>query len=101
MCLIKVQIVQIVHSMNKGMIGAAIISAFTVLASLFFALKFLRLKPLDSWGAICGGLTSSAALHALRQRVDSNEITISYAAAYAIGSVAATLAGQLIVIWLR
>jgi len=81
--------------------GAAIISTFTVLASLFFALKFLRLKPLDSWGAICGGLTSSAALHALRQRVDSNEITISYAAAYAIGSVAATLAGQLIVIWLR
>ena len=81
--------------------GAVLISSFTVLVSLALAVKMLCLRSLDSWGAICGGLTSSAALHALRQKMDSNEITISYAAAYAIGSVASTLAGQLIVIWLR
>ena len=82
---------------GPALIGACIIMTVTVLASLVFALKALRLGPLDAWGSVCGGMTSSAALHTLRRTADANEVTISYAAAYAVASVIATIAGQLIV----
>ncbi len=77
--------------------GAALVTVVTVLGSLFFGLKLLKLRPLDCWGSVCGGLTSSAALQTLRKTTDSNEVTVSYAAAYAVGSVLATIAGQVIV----
>ncbi|MGB0578523.1 MAG: aspartate:alanine exchanger family transporter [Limisphaerales bacterium] len=84
----------------QTIVGAACVMTITVVGTLLVGLKILRLKSLDSWGSVCGGLTSSAALQALRSQAHSNEVTISYAAAYAVGSVAATMAGQLIAIWL-
>lgn len=80
------------------LLGACAIMTVTVLASLTFALKALKLGPLDAWGSVCGGMTSSAALHTLRRTADANEVTISYAAAYAVASVIATIAGQVIVL---
>lgn len=84
----------------QTVVGAAFVMTATVIGTLMIGLKVLRLKALDGWGSVCGGLTSSAALQALRSQAHSNEVTISYAAAYAVGSVAATIAGQLIAIWL-
>ncbi|HVS63773.1 MAG TPA: TrkA C-terminal domain-containing protein [Thermoanaerobaculia bacterium] len=77
--------------------GAALVTSITVLSSVFAARRLLGLQPLDAWGSVCGGLTSSAALVALRRASDSNEPAISYAAAYAVGSVLATLAGRFVV----
>ena len=42
-------------------------------------------------------MTSSAALHLLRRAADSDEVTISYAAAYAVASIMATLIGQILI----
>ena len=80
-----------------NLVGAGVITLVTVLASLLLAVRVLRLRPLDAWGSLCGGLTSSAALQALRKTADSRDVTISYAAAYALASVLATFAGQVIV----
>ena len=67
------------------------------LVALGFARWFLRLRPVDSWGSIGGGMTSSAALVAIKRAADSNEPALSYAASYAVASVLATIAGQVIV----
>jgi putative transport protein len=85
----------------QTMAGAALTTATAVIGTLFIGARVLRLKSLDNWGSVCGGLTSSAALHALRTKADSNDVTISYAAAYAVGSVVATIAGQFIALWLQ
>jgi putative transport protein len=77
------------------------VSTLTVGAALVIARVGLRLRPVDAWGSICGGLTSAAALHAVRRAADSNEPAIAYATAYAVGSVLATVAGPLVVVWLR
>ena len=76
-----------------------VVNVASVAGTLFVARRLLGLRPLDAWGSICGGLTSSAAFQAVRRVADSNEVAISYAAAYAVGSVLATLAGPLVV-WL-
>jgi len=67
--------------------------------SVAFGRYVLRMRPVDAWGSVCGGMTSSAAIVALRRAADSNEPALSYATAYAIGSVVLTLAGPLVVAW--
>ena len=94
------------HQLHLGMevaplvpiLGAGAIMTATVLLSLVLATKCLKLGALGAWGAVCGGMTSSAALHTLRRTADTNEVTISYAASYAVASVIATIAGQWIVV---
>jgi len=81
--------------------GGLAVNAVAVLGALLLARRLLGLRPVDAWGSVSGGLTSSAALHAVRRASDSPEAAISYAAAYAIGSVLATLAGPLVVLALR
>ena len=56
------------------------------------------LRPVDAWGSIAGGLTSSAALQTVRRAADSNEAATAYAAAYAVGSVLATITAPLLVL---
>ena len=88
---------------QAGWVFAAglVVNVVTVLVSLLVARAALRLRPVDAWGSICGGLTSAAALHAVRRASDSNEAAISYATAYAIASVLATAAGPFVVTLLR
>ena len=94
------------HQLHLGMevaplipiLGSGVIMTVTVLMSLLLATKAFKLGPLGAWGGVCGGMTSSAALHTLRRTADTNEVTISYAAAYAVASVIATIAGQWIVV---
>lgn len=79
------------------MIGGAAVTSIAVLLPLLFALKPARMKPVHAWGSVCGGMTSSAALNAVRQASGSAEVTVSYAAAYAVASVLAAIAGPLLV----
>jgi putative transport protein len=76
------------------------VNAAAVLGALGVGRGLLGLRPVDAWGSVCGGLTSSAALQAVRRASESNEAAISYAAAYAVASVLATLAGPLLVLWM-
>ena len=75
--------------------------AIAVVGSLLVARIALRMRPIDAWGSVAGGLTSSAALDAVRRASDSNEAAVSYAAAYATGSVLAAVAGQVVIYLLR
>jgi putative transport protein len=59
--------------------------------------RWMRLRAVEVWGSIGGGMTSSAALIALRRAADSNEPALAYAASYAFASVLVTLAGQAVV----
>lgn len=77
----------------------AVVTVVTVLGSLVVGRVVLGLRPIDAWGAVSGGLTSSAALLAVRRAADTNQAAVSYAVAYGVGSVLATLAGQ-VVLWL-
>jgi len=79
-------------------LGGIPITLVPVLVSLVIARRVLDVRPVDAWGAICGGMTSSAALHAVRRAADSSEPAISYAAAYAVASVLVTIAGPLVVL---
>jgi putative transport protein len=79
------------------LLTGALATAIPVLAALLFAQAFLRMRPVDAWGSICGGMTSTAALVALRRAADSNAPAISYAAAFAVASVLLTVAGPVVV----
>jgi putative transport protein len=78
--------------------AGAVVTLVPVVVALIVGRRLLRLRPVDAWGSACGGMTSSAALYSLRVAADSNEPAISYAAAYAVASVLATLAGQFVIL---
>jgi putative transport protein len=80
-------------------LGAGLgVTVLSVLAALLVARAVLRLRPVDAWGSVGGGMTSSAALVAIKRAADSNEPALSYAASYAVASVLATVAGQVVVL---
>ncbi len=82
----------------KTLLLVSIVSTILpVLLAAWFGRIVLRMRPVDNWGSVCGGMTSSAALVVIRRAAGSNEPAVGYAAAYAVGSVLATLAGQLVV----
>ena len=62
------------------------------------ALQYLNQVPLAGLMLTVTFMTSSSALVAIRSAADSNEPEISYGAAYAVASVLATLAGQIVVL---
>jgi len=74
-------------------------TAIPMAAAVAFGRYVLRMRPVDAWGSVCGGMTSSAAIVVLRRAADSNEPALSYATAYAVGSVVLTIAGPLVVAW--
>ena len=83
--------------------GTLAVTAGALVATLIAVrLAFPRMPSVHVWGSVGGGMTSSAALTIVRRASDeSNEPALSYAAAYAVASVLVTLAGQLIVFWMR
>ena len=81
--------------------AGAVITVASVLIPLFVGRRLLALRPVEAWGSVAGGLTSSAALHAVKEAADSNEPAISYAAAYALASLLATVAGPLAILLTR
>ncbi len=61
----------------------------------------LRLRSVDIWGGIGGGMTSSAALNTLRRAADGNGPALSYAASYAVASVLVTVSGPILIYLMR
>lgn len=83
-------------------LGSAVaVTLLPVLGAALLARWALRMRPADAWGSIGGGMTSSAALVAVRRAADSNEPALSYAASYAFASVLVTVAGQVVVFLMR
>lgn len=80
----------------RVLVAGATVTLMPVLCALGLA-KWLRMRNVDIWGSICGGMTSSAALNAVRRASDSNEPAVSYATAYAIASILVAIAGQAVV----
>lgn len=81
------------------LVAATLVHVVAVVVPLLVA-RLWRLRPLDAWGSVCGGMTSSAALHTVRRAADSTDVAASYAAAYAVASILATLAGPGIIVLL-
>jgi len=81
--------------------GSLAVVFTAVLVAALFGKFVLRLRAVDAWGSIGGGMTSSSALLAVKRAADSREPALSYAASYAVASVLATIAGQVIVQVLR
>ncbi|MCP3964253.1 MAG: hypothetical protein GY719_41010, partial [bacterium] len=75
-----------------------LVTVVPVLGAVLVGRYLLSMRPVDTWGSVCGGMTSSSALAAIRGAADSSEPTVSYAASYAVASVLATLAGQVVVL---
>ncbi len=59
--------------------------------------RILRMRPVDAWGSVAGGMTSSSALLAVKRAADSNEPALAYAAAYACACVLVTMAGHVVI----
>ncbi|MDJ0521761.1 MAG: TrkA C-terminal domain-containing protein [Planctomycetota bacterium] len=74
------------------------VTVLSVVMAIGVARWLLKMRPVDAWGSMGGGMTSSAALVAVKRAADSNEPALSYAAAYALASVLATIAGQVVVL---
>ena len=77
------------------------VTLFSVVLAALVGRRILRLRAVDTWGSIGGGMTSSSALVVVRRAAESNQPALSYAAAYAVASVLTTVAGQLVVLLLR
>jgi len=80
------------------LVTGALATAIPVLGALGVGHWMLKMKPIDAWGSVCGGMTSTGALVALRRAADSNAPAISYAAAFAVASVLLTVAGPVVVL---
>lgn len=79
------------------LLAGVLTTTLPVIVGILMARRQLKMKPADSWGAVGGAMTSSAALVAIRRAADSNEPALSYTASYAIASVLITLAGRFVV----
>lgn len=77
-------------------LGSALVVAFVPLLVALGLGRLLKLRPVELWGSICGGLTSSAALAAVKRSADSDEPAHSYATAFAVSIVLVTIAGQVV-----
>ncbi len=80
------------------LLGATLVAVVPVVVAVLVGRYLLKMRPVDAWGSVCGGMTSSSALAAVRGAADSSEPTVSYAASYAVATVLATLAGQIVVL---
>lgn len=80
-----------------ALLACLVVTVLSVTVAVWLGRRLLTLRPVDAWGALGGGMTSSAALAAVKRASYSNQAALSYAASYAVASVLATIAGQLIV----
>ncbi len=78
--------------------AGVVIAVFPVLLSLVAACRLLGLSPVEAWGSVSGGMTSSGALNTLQRITGGSEVAIAYAAAYAPATVLATIAGRVVVL---
>jgi putative transport protein len=79
------------------LVAGGVVTVVPVFVALGLGKLVLKMRPVDIWGSLCGGMTSSSALNAVKRAADSNEPAVSFAAAFAVASVLVTIAGQVAV----
>src|SRR5699024_8962852 len=84
----------------KLVLSGAIITIMPIIAGYFLAKKMFKLSTIHSLGALCGGMTSTPALGALKQVYKGDEPAIAYAAAYPFSLIFVSIASQVIVLFL-
>ncbi|GKV70152.1 putative transporter [Sporosarcina sp. NCCP-2716] len=84
----------------KLVFGGVLITLVPIFAGYFAARKLLKLSVVHSLGGLSGGMTSTPALGALNQLIDSEDPAIAYAAAYPFALILVAVASQLIVFFL-
>lgn len=84
-------------SVWRVLTAGLLVTVLPVLAALALGVRFFKLRAVDVWGSISGGMTSSAALNSIKRAADSNEPAVSYAAAYAVATIFVTVAGQVVI----
>ncbi len=91
----------VVAALSSGLwqtlVAGAIVTLLPILGALFVGRKILRMRSIDTWGSVAGGMTSTAALLAVKRAADSDEPAVSYATAFAVSSVLVTMAGHVVV----
>lgn len=81
-------------------IGGSIITLTPIVAGYVIGRWAFRLSVVHSLGALCGGMTSTPGLGALNQITDSEEASITYAAAYPFALIFVAVASQLLIFFL-
>lgn len=84
----------------KLVFGGTLITIMPVIVGYLVAKKIFKLSVVHSLGALCGGMTSTPALGALKQLIDVEDTAIAYAAAYPFALIFVAVAAQLIVFFL-
>ncbi len=91
----------IVRALSDGLwetlVAGALVTLIPIVGALIAARWILRMRPVDAWGSVAGGMTSSSALLAVKRAADSSEPAIAYAAAYACACVLVTMAGHVVI----
>lgn len=93
------------HALQAGLslsvwpivVSGLAVTIFSALGAVLIGRLLMRERPVHVWGSICGGMTSSAALAAVKKAADSEEPSISYATAFAFASVFVTIAGPIVI----
>lgn len=88
---------------NEGLklvFGGTLITIVPIIAGYFMTNKIFKLSIVHSLGALCGGMTSTPALGALKQVIDTEDPAIAYAAAYPFALIFVAISAQLIVFFL-
>lgn len=75
----------------------ALLTAAPMICGYFFAARVLKMRLLNSLGAITGGMTSTPALGTLIRVAGTGDVAAAYAAVYPAALVLVVLASQLIV----
>ena len=78
------------------LLAATVVTLLPVAATVLIARILMRMQPIEAWGSVAGGMTSTSALSVLRKAADSSEPAVSFTSAYALGTVLATLAGRVL-----
>ncbi|MBN1586693.1 MAG: YidE/YbjL duplication [Candidatus Omnitrophica bacterium] len=89
-----------VHGVQLFLVGA-VVTLVPMIAGFIFSTYFLKMDLLRTLGGICGGMTSTPALGAIKSKTDSGLPVVSYAAAYPVALILMLVAAQLVIFVLK
>ncbi|WP_138417420.1 aspartate:alanine exchanger family transporter [Aquibacillus sediminis] len=90
-------LVEVVQTEGLSLVfGGSLITILPIVVGFLIARKAFRLSIVHSFGALCGGMTSTPGLGAVNQLVDAEDPAIAYAAAYPFALIFVAVAAQLL-----
>lgn len=84
----------------KLVLAGMIITILPIIVGYLIAKRLFKLSIVHALGSLSGGMTSTPALGALNQLIDSEDPAIAYAAAYPFSLIFVAVASQLVVFFL-